>query len=94
MGGIRTAGDLVMRMQLLKGMKINDAKAYVAKKLGITLEEMCDSTFMVEYRKENGLGFQMPYAEAASGMEAKIRIAKKLEIPINSVNKFMEKAQM
>lgn len=94
MGGVRTAGDLVMRVQLLKGMKINDAKAYVSEKLGITLDEMADSTFMVEYRKEKGLGFQMPYADAVSGMEAKIRIAKLLDIPVNSVNKFLSKAQL
>lgn len=82
-----------MRMQLLKGMKINDAKKYVAEKLGVTLEQLCDSTFMVEYRKDKGIGIQMPYADAVSGMESKIRIARLLNIPINSVNKFMEKAQ-
>jgi dimethylamine--corrinoid protein Co-methyltransferase len=32
MGGIRTAGDLVARMQMARKMRINDAKAYVAKK--------------------------------------------------------------
>lgn len=94
MGGVRTAGDLVLRVQLLKGMKIADAKAYVAGKLGITQEQMADSTFMTEFRKDKGLGFQMPYADAVIGMEAKIRIAKLLDIPINSVEMFMAKAQL
>jgi dimethylamine--corrinoid protein Co-methyltransferase len=35
MGGIRTAGDLVARMQMARKMRINDAKAYVAKKLNV-----------------------------------------------------------
>jgi dimethylamine--corrinoid protein Co-methyltransferase len=34
MGGIRTAGDLVAWMQLIKKMKLAKAKKYVAKKLG------------------------------------------------------------
>lgn len=93
MGGVRTAGDMVLRMQLLKGMKIDAAKAYVADKLGITLDEMADSTFMTEFRKDKGYGFQMPYADAVIGMEAKVRIAKVLDIPINSVTRFFEKAQ-
>lgn len=88
MGGIRTAGDLVLRVQLAKGMKLNDAKDYVAKKLGITREQMCDSSFMFEYRKEHGIGIQMPYADAIMGMECKIRIADLLGITINSVEKF------
>jgi dimethylamine--corrinoid protein Co-methyltransferase len=40
MGGIRTAGDLVAWMQLTRKMKIQDAKAYVAKKLGIELIDL------------------------------------------------------
>jgi len=36
MGGIRTAGDLVLRMQLARGLKIDRAKDYVAAKLGVT----------------------------------------------------------
>ncbi|KKL57758.1 hypothetical protein LCGC14_2232220 [marine sediment metagenome] len=35
MGGIRTAGDLVAWMQISRKMKIDEAKQYVAKKLGI-----------------------------------------------------------
>ena len=34
MGGMRTAGDLVARMQIARGMKIGEAKKYVADRLG------------------------------------------------------------
>ena len=40
MGGLRTAGDLVAWMQITQGMKINDAKAYVAGKLGIDVIDL------------------------------------------------------
>ena len=35
MGGIRTSGDLVAWMQLIKKMKLTEAKKYVANKLEI-----------------------------------------------------------
>ena len=35
MGGIRSAGDLVARMEFGKNMRVKDAKQYVAKKLGL-----------------------------------------------------------
>ena len=42
MGGIRTAGDLVARMEFSKNLKIDKAKEYVAKKLGLTVEDLAD----------------------------------------------------
>ena len=42
MGGIRTAGDLVAWMQMARRMKINDAKAYVADKLGVDVIALTD----------------------------------------------------
>ena len=94
MGGVRTAGDLVMRMQMAKKMKINEAKAYVADKLGVTLEELCDVVTMSELREELGLGLAHvePCAGANAGMEAKFRIAKVLDLKINSVERFKERA--
>jgi dimethylamine--corrinoid protein Co-methyltransferase len=94
MGGVRTTGDMVMRVMLSKKMKLPAAKKYVADKLGITLEEMHDSTFMLEYRRDNGLGVIMPYAGDIYGMEAKCRIADKLGIKINSVERFMKNARI
>lgn len=94
MGGVRTAGDLVLRMQLSRKMKINEAKAYVAEKLGVTLEELCDVVTMSELREEKGLGLAHvePNAEANIGMEAKFRIEEVLGIEINSVQRFKERA--
>ena len=94
MGGVRTAGDMVMRMQIAKKMKINQAKEYVASKLGVTIEELCDVISMAELREERGLGLANfePCAESTIGMEAKFRIAEALEIKINSVERFKERA--
>ena len=85
---------MVMRMQLDKKMKINEAKAYVAEKLGVTLEELVDVVTMSEVREELGLGLPHvePCAESNMGMEAKFKIAEILDIKINSVEKFKERA--
>ncbi len=40
MGGMRAAGDLVARMQMTRGMKINKAKAYVADKLRVSVSDL------------------------------------------------------
>ncbi len=94
MGGARTAGDMVMRLQLDKKMKINEAKAYVAEKLGVTLEELVDVVTMSELREDLGIGLAHvePCAEANMGMEAKFKIAEILDIKINSVEKFKKRA--
>lgn len=94
MGGVRTTGDMVLRVMLTKKMKLNDAKKYVAEKLGLTLEEIHDSTTMLEYRRDNGLGVIMPYASDIYGMEVKCRIADKLDIKINSVERFKQNAKI
>ncbi len=92
MGGIRTAGDLVLRLQLSRSMKIHEAKQYVATKLGITPLELSDCALMREIREDLDLGRPMPPDNTAKGMEAKIRIAKILDLKINSVERFMAKA--
>lgn len=92
MGGIKTAGDLVFRMQLSKGMKINEAKEYVAEKLGVSTFDLCDPAVMTELRSDLGLGVQMPDCSEPVGMAAKIRISEKLGIKINSVEHFKIKA--
>ena len=40
MGGMRTAGDLVARMQMSRGMRIDEAKKCVADKLGISVSDV------------------------------------------------------
>ena len=54
MGGMRTAGDLVARMQMSRGMRIDEAKKCVADKLGISVSEVCDPVVMSEVREEGG----------------------------------------
>ena len=44
MGGIRTAGDLVARMEYAKNMKVDKAKEYVAKKLGLSTLDIADES--------------------------------------------------
>ena len=46
MGGIRTTGDLVARMQLRRKMRLPEAKRYVADKLKVGVEDLADSTVM------------------------------------------------
>ena len=56
MGGIRTAGDLVARMQMARKMRIKDAKAYVAEKLKISTIDLSNEVVMREVREELDLG--------------------------------------
>lgn len=84
MGGIRTAGDLVSRM-VLKGMKLGPAKEYVANKLGCTEFDLVDSAAMKEIRESLDIGTNLARTHAASGMAAKINIAKLLDIKIPCV---------
>ena len=92
MGGIRSAGDLVLRMQLTKSMRLSEAKEYVAKKLGTNVVDLADCSVMLDIRKELDIGYPMPPAGAAKGVEAKFRIAELLGIKINSVERFRKKA--
>jgi len=87
MGGIRTAGDLVARM-VMKGMKINEAKNYVANKLGCSVFDLSDSARMKEIRESLDIGTVLVRKNAAAGMAAKIKIAELLDIKIPSVEKF------
>ena len=94
MGGVRTAGDMVLRMQIAEKMKIDEAKAYVAEKLHVTTQELCDIVTMTDVRSEMGLGLTHvePCKEENNGMAAKFRIAEVLGIKINSVERFKERA--
>ncbi len=91
MGGIRTAGDLVLRMQLAKSMKIEQAKQYVADCLGVTSFELNDCSVMREIRQSLDIGYPMPDPGAAKGIEAKVNIARVLGLKINAVERFKEK---
>ena len=92
MGGIRTAGDLVAWMQMTRKMKINEAKAYVAEKLGIEVFDLTNEEVMRELRKDLGLGTVTSIAGGPKGIRAKMKIAELLDIKIRSVELF--KSQM
>ena len=90
MGGMRAAGDLVARMQISRGMKIDAAKAYVAEKLGVGVVDLTDPVIMTEVREDLNLGLLHPHAGSPKCMEAKFNIAELLDIDINCVNMFKQ----
>ena len=91
MGGMRAAGDLVARVQMTLGMKIEDAKRYVADKLTVGVSELTDPVIMNEVRQDLQIGAMTPLPGCAKGIEAKFRIAEVLGIDINCVNRFKQK---
>jgi dimethylamine--corrinoid protein Co-methyltransferase len=88
MGGIRTAGDLVARLQLNRGMKIDAAKNYVAEKLGVSRADLADTVVMSEIREDFDIGRVNETPAVAKGIDAKFRIAELLDLDINCVNMF------
>ena len=91
MGGMRAAGDLVARMQMTHGMKIIEAKAYVADKLSLSVSDLTDPVIMTELREDLDIGTMYPLPGCAKGLEAKIRIAELLDIDINCIRRLKNK---
>ena len=91
MGGMRGAGDLVARMQMTRGMKIDEAKAYVADKLSISVSDLTDPVIMTDVRQDLEIGSINPLPGCAKGLEAKIRIAEVLDIDINCIRRLKYK---
>ena len=91
LNGLRAAGDLVARLQMAKGMRITEAKRYVADKLGVTTRDLSDNQAMHERRGELRLGrvfeTESTYYADPSPLEAKWHISELLELPINSVER-------
>jgi dimethylamine--corrinoid protein Co-methyltransferase len=85
MHGIRTAGDLVMRMQM-KGMRLKEAKEYVAQKLGTDVFTLSDEYAMKEIREELGIGTINSAPGQPKGLKAKAKIAELLDIKIPCVD--------
>ncbi len=96
MGGIRTAGDLVARMQMTRGMRLPEAKTYVAGKLGVGIGDLSDPVVMGDLRSELGLARvitpEATYPHQPNAIEAKFRIAELLDLPINCVTRFVQRA--
>jgi dimethylamine--corrinoid protein Co-methyltransferase len=91
MGGMRAAGDLVARMQMTRSMKIDEAKKYVADKLGVSVADLTDPVIMTEVREDLDIGSISPLPGCAKGIEAKLRIAEILGIDINCVRRLKSK---
>jgi dimethylamine--corrinoid protein Co-methyltransferase len=91
MGGIKTAGDLVARMQLNRKMRLPEAKQYVADKLGVSVFDLSDSTLMRTVREDLDIGVVTAVPGLAKGLEAKARIAELLDVRINSVERLKAK---
>jgi len=91
MNGLRAAGDLVARMQMTKGMRIVEAKRFVAERLGVTARDLSDNLAMHELRGELRMGrvfeTESSYYADPSPLEAKWHIADLLGLPINSVER-------
>ena len=92
MNGMRAAGDLVARMQMTRGMRLEEAKRYVADRLGVSERDLSDSVIMQDVRSEFGIGLitdlESESVGKASAMEAKFNIAELLDLPINCVDRF------
>jgi hypothetical protein len=91
MGGMRAAGDLVARVQMARGMRIQEAKRYVADRLRIGVSELTDPVIMSEVREDLQIGAVTPLPGCAKGIEAKFRITEVLGIGINCVQRFKDK---
>jgi len=94
MGGIRTSGDLVAWMQLLKKMKISEAKQYVAEKLAVEISDLTNEEVMRQLREDLGIGIITSVAGSPKGMRAKLKIAQLLDVRINSVELFKSKLRL
>ena len=94
MGGLRAAGDLVARMQLTRKMRLPEAKAFVADRLGVTPADLSDPVAMAEVRRALGLG-TIPTEDTAGvgdalALEAKVNVARVLDVPVRSVERLRE----
>jgi dimethylamine---corrinoid protein Co-methyltransferase len=94
MGGLRTAGDLVARMQMTRRMRLPEAKAYVAERLGVSPFDLSDPVIMSDARRERGLG-TIPTEDTATvhdalAVEAKVNIARVLDVPVRSAQRLRE----
>ena len=94
MGGIRTAGDLVAWMQLIKKMKIAEAKQYVAEKLGVAIADLTNEEVMRQLREDLGIGIITSVAGSPKGIRAKLKTAEILNVKINSVELFKSQTGM
>ena len=75
-------------MQMSRKLKIHEAKAYVAEKLGIEVMELTNEEVMRPLREELGIGTVTSVAGSPKGIRAKIKVAELLDIQMPSVDLF------
>jgi len=81
-------------MQLIKKMKIAEAKQYVAGKLGLNVPDLVNEEAMRQLREDLGIGIITSIAGSPKGIRAKLKIAELLDVPINSVDLFKSQTGM
>ncbi len=91
MGGIRTAGDLVARMQLHRKLRLPEAKRYVADRLKVAPSDLSDEVAMRELREELDLGVVTSMVGGAKALAAKARIGRLLDVRVPSVEILKQK---
>lgn len=80
-------------MQIVRKMKINEAKQYVAKKLGVDVIDLTNEEVIRSVREDLGIGIVTSVAGSPKGIRAKIKIAELLDIHINSVDLFLSQVR-
>ncbi len=76
---------------MTRGMKIAEAKKYVADKLGLSVTEIHDPVLMREIREDYKIGVIQSLPGHPKGIEAKHHIARLLDIEVNSLNLFNQR---
>ena len=84
-------------MQITRGMRLTEAKTYVAGKLGVSVLDLSDPTVMLDVRKELGLGGILESGEITDiddpmGIDANVNLAALLDGPVHCVARFRAKA--
>ena len=75
-------------MQLIKKMKLTEAKQYVAEKLNVEVADLVNEELLRQLREELGIGTIISVSGSPKGMRAKLKIAELLDVRINSVELF------
>ncbi len=78
-------------MQMTRGMRIEEAKSYVADKLNVSVSDLTDPVIMTEVREDMDIGSVTPLPGCAKGIEAKLRIAEILDIEINCIRRLKQR---
>ena len=75
-------------MQLIKKMKLAEAKQYVAEKLKVEISDLINEELIRQLREDLGIATVVSVAGSPKGMRAKLKIAELLGVRINSVELF------